>query len=116
MVRIPKTKSMQQQCMELWKVVVKKRAKESCEKCGSLNTLQCHHIIPRTNYSLRFDLENGVCLCKSCHIYWAHKDAVAFYHWVKDVRNIDYLESARHRQSKNDYNAIFMYLLSEAEK
>jgi len=97
-------------CDELWKQTVKKHAGFKCEKCGKTEYLQAHHIIPRTNYALRFDLENGVALCRKCHIYWAHKDAIGFMEWIKDKRNIAYLESRRYGQTKNDYKLIEIYL------
>jgi len=72
--------------------------------------LQGHHIIPRTNFNLIFDLENGVLLCKHCHLFWAHKDALGFTEWIKTKRDLNYLESRRHGQSNNDYNLMKIYL------
>ena len=80
---------------------------------GSDKYISCHHIIPRTFYCPRFDLENGIALCRACHILnrnSAHKDALGFAEWIKTRRDVDYLESIRHRQSKNDYQLIKLYL------
>ena len=104
-------------CDDLWAEAVKKRADNKCERCGKDKVQAAHHIIPRTNYALRYDLENGVSLCHpGCHIYWAHKDALAFYEWIKDKRDLKYLESRRYSQSKNDYQLIEIYLKNELEK
>ena len=40
-----------------------------CMKCGSINTLEAHHIKSwKDNEFLRFELTNGITLCRSCHI------------------------------------------------
>lgn len=40
-----------------------------CAKCGSNHNLEAHHIKPFAKFpECRFDLENGVTLCKPCHI------------------------------------------------
>ena len=103
------------ECDDLWKAKVKERAGGKCEKCGKDKYVQAHHILPRTYWGARFDLENGVALCRSCHILnkdSAHKDALGFSKWIATKRDVDYLESIRHRQSKNDYNLIKIYLES----
>lgn len=102
-------------CDDLWKEVVKKRAGFKCEKCGNTRYLQAHHIIPRTNYALRYDLKNGVALCRRCHLFWSHKDSVGFVRWISKKRDMDYLESRRYGQSKNDYQLIEIYLKQEGK-
>ena len=119
MVRIPKVKSMKQRCDELWKQAILKRADNKCERCGSTNIVQAHHIIPRTKYRLRFDLANGVALCYRHHIAGpdaAHKDALGFAEWISTRRNVKYLKQVKDVQTKNDYNLIFMYLLKYVEE
>jgi len=40
-----------------------------CMQCNSLEMLQAHHIVSwKDNEFLRFELSNGIALCKSCHI------------------------------------------------
>ena len=103
-------KPIRKECDNLWSQKVKHLAGYKCEKCGKTKYVQAHHIVPRTNHALRYDIENGVALCRACHLYWAHKDTIDFYNWAKTIRDFKYLESARHRQSKNDYQAIKLYL------
>ena len=105
-----KGKSLLKQCDNLWSSMIKQRAEGKCEMCGSDNYLSAHHIVPRTNYALRHDLMNGVALCRRHHLYFAHKDALEFIQWVKSKRDLDYLNVMRHRQTKNDYNLIKLYL------
>ncbi len=78
--------------------------------CEKDTYIQAHHIVPRTNFALRWDVENGVALCRRHHLYFAHKDILGFMSWVKDKRNLKYLEFTRHRQSKNDYKLIQLFL------
>ena len=100
-----KRKSKVKVCDELWAKAVKKRANNQCEVCGKTTSLQSHHVIPRTNYATRFMLENGTCLCYKHHFYFAHKDAMGFADWFRDVRPMDAraVEESRNIQLKNDY-------------
>ena len=102
--------SLLKQCDKLWSEKIKERAGRKCEVCGNTKYVQAHHIIPRTNYALRHDLENGVALCRKHHLYWAHKDALDFGLWIAEIRDIEYLQMTRHRQTKNDYGLIKLYL------
>jgi 5-methylcytosine-specific restriction endonuclease McrA len=104
------TRSERKELDGLWKERVKERAGYKCEKCGSIKTLQCHHIIPRTCFTLKYDITNGVTLCLHCHLFWAHKDAIGFAEWIKGKRDVPTLELKRHNQTKNDYNLIKLYL------
>lgn len=51
-----------------WKQNVLKRDKYICQKCGSKNNLVAHHIKPfATDKEARFDIDNGITLCQTCH-------------------------------------------------
>lgn len=51
-----------------WSNAVKERDGYECKKCGSKDRLDAHHVIPwRKSKELRYDLNNGITLCKSCH-------------------------------------------------
>jgi len=51
-----------------WGLDVKKRDKFKCQHCGIEKDLHAHHIIPwKKDETKRFDLENGITLCRSCH-------------------------------------------------
>lgn len=52
-----------------WKKAVLDRDKHICQKCGSDKDIHAHHIKPFSEYpELRFDVNNGITLCKECHI------------------------------------------------
>lgn len=102
-------------CDKLWATAVKRAGKCEVEGCTG-SPLQAHHIIPRTCWALRFDLENGVCLCKRHHLYWAHKDAIGFTEWVKNKRDLKYLESKRGNRQRHDYIAIQLYLTTKIDE
>lgn len=108
-------------CDTLWAKAVKLRAGNKCEFPNCHKTdLQSHHIIPRSlSSALRYDLENGCCLCTGHHILFpnsAHKDATGFSEFIKTIRNIPYLESKRNNRTKSDYSAIKIYLENEIKK
>jgi len=59
----------------LWSLRV--RSKKQCELCGKLGEVKdfdAHHIIRKTHEATRYDLNNGVCLCKGCHRFKVHMD------------------------------------------
>jgi len=52
----------------IWKDTVKKRDGNKCLKCEKTENLSCHHIKPWKKYpELRFEVSNGMTLCKVCH-------------------------------------------------
>jgi hypothetical protein len=58
-----------------------------CEVCSSTTRLNAHHILDRKYYhAYRFDVNNGICLCPSCHKFGkfsAHKNPIWFVRWLK---------------------------------
>lgn len=54
---------------KLWRSTVFERDDYTCQKCGKHGgDLQAHHIENfRDNLNLRYDINNGVTLCKQCH-------------------------------------------------
>lgn len=55
-----------------------------CLRCGRKKYLHAHHIISRSHRSLRWDLQNGICLCFSCHNWW-HYNPIEAAEWVKET-------------------------------
>jgi len=65
-----KTKLMKQ-CDRLW---FAKLFKPICESCG-LPAKQVHHFFYKGSYGhLRYDLDNGISICQSCHYRIHFKD------------------------------------------
>lgn|SRR5574343_109052 len=58
-----------------WKGKIIQRDK-CCQKCGSRENLQAHHIIGRKYKSTMYDLRNGITLCSYCHSNFAHTRSV----------------------------------------
>jgi 5-methylcytosine-specific restriction endonuclease McrA len=53
-----------------WRISVYKRDNFTCQMpgCKKKTTLQAHHIQKWANASmLRYDIDNGITLCKKCH-------------------------------------------------
>lgn len=52
-----------------WRTFVYERDDYTCQKCSQVGyELNCHHIKPFSLYEdLRFDIDNGITLCKECH-------------------------------------------------
>lgn len=62
-----KIKQLKDELEELWKLICLKRDNFTCQYCGNKKDLQVHHIISRSNMNTKFDIENGITLCKKCH-------------------------------------------------
>jgi 5-methylcytosine-specific restriction endonuclease McrA len=51
-----------------WAIAVKKRDNFRCVFCGSEQNLEAHHIYSFASFrELRFDLFNGLTVCRECH-------------------------------------------------
>lgn len=74
-------KKLTNKCDDLFSKIV--RSQGECERCGNTNpkSLQCAHVISRRHLRTRWDLENAICLCTSCHLYWQHKEPYEFVRW-----------------------------------
>lgn len=59
------------QLERLYRSVVKQRDGYECQRCGTQQQLQVHHVIRRGHSKkLQFELLNGLTLCDGCHIWW----------------------------------------------
>lgn len=63
-----------QKVEELWKKAVKLRAGMKSELGGIGSQLHAHHIMGKSNYALRFYLDNGICLTGGEHMNGCHND------------------------------------------
>lgn len=55
-----------------------------CKRCGSNYMLQTAHIISRSYHQIRWSLDNAICLCAKCHVYFTHHP-VEWEIWIKKL-------------------------------
>jgi len=82
-----------------WAKLVKEQAGYKCEYCGKTETLNSHHIFSRSNRSVRWDVDNGVCLCVAHHTFSsafsAHKSPIEFIIWLQEKRGQEWYDNLR---------------------
>ena len=74
-----------------------------CEFCHKLKPLNAHHFYSRSIRVVRWDIDNGFCLCVGCHVFSskfsAHKTPAEFVDWAIEKRGIDWYESLKDRKN-----------------
>ena len=64
--------------------------------------------------SVRWDLDNGVCLCAGCHTFsseWsAHQTPCLFHEWIIEIRGNEWYKSLKFRHQK-----IVKYTIQDLE-
>ena len=84
-----KRRKLRDQLDKLWAEIIKQRNGYKCEYCSKTTYLNSHHIFSRSNLSVRWSLDNGVCLCSGHHTLntlSAHKSPMEFAEWIRDKR------------------------------
>ena len=110
---------MKQQIDLLVKQYVHSRDGYKCLKCGKGERLQAAHIFPKGRYQrLRFDPLNILSLCVGCHLYWQHKDPIAFLDWitVKYPLRIEQLKVCAAAARRVDLQELLIYWTEQIEK
>jgi hypothetical protein len=92
---------------KIWSKKIKERD-GCCQMCGTnRGELEAHHIWPRSCQSIRWNLHNGVTLCKyQCHV-WAENHPDEFERWAyiylnKSIWDVLFLLSNRVRKINID--------------
>ncbi len=71
----------------LWSLAVKADWNRRCAICGANGELHSHHLIPRHHEITRYDLHNGISLCRRCHLFCPdmapHQNAMGFVLWLR---------------------------------
>ena len=112
----------------LWAKAVKLRAKNQCEivtdkRCsnrsgeGQGKGLNAHHIIGRSNFNVRWDIENGVALCVGHHVFsiWsAHKNPFWFLEKMIDNRGQMWYIKLEEKALKN--NGVAKHTMEDLEE
>ena len=82
-----------------WSIEVRNNDGNKCVKCGAVDRLNAHHVIPRQNHEFRFDVKNGISLCPRHHRFSfdfsAHHTPFQFMQWFMENRRwqYDYLKT-----------------------
>lgn len=85
-----------------WSLLVKLKAGNRCEYCGKSSPLNSHHIFSRSKKSVRWDVNNGVCLCVGHHIgndFSAHKSPVTFTQWLIKKKGQDFIDRLTYKSN-----------------
>jgi len=97
MANIKGLKKLKTKADKLFSEYIRKRDKV-CQKCGREYPYQlhCSHIITRSNLRLRFDPQNAVTLCASCHMWW-HANPTESGEWFIKAfpKNHEYIEKVK---------------------
>ena len=92
------------------------RKQVTCEKCGRKDVkLDCAHVIPRTNKTLRWDPMNALSLCYRCHVRWAHENPLEFTSWFEKYYRGRYTYLMHHKntlskRTTEEYQELFKAL------
>jgi hypothetical protein len=80
-----------------WSKLVKLKAGMKCEYCGKTTYLNSHHIYSRSKKSLRWNVENGICLCVGHHTFSstfsAHKTPLEFIRWLDKYKGKKFMDN-----------------------
>ncbi len=79
-----------------WAKKIKEMA-GACAICGKESFLNAHHIFSRRYMSTRWDLDNGITLCRGCHLYFAHQKYEEFRDIVVNHMGIEGFESLKQK-------------------
>ena len=103
---------------DIWRDKVKERVNYKCEygvDCSG--RVNAHHIFGRRSFSVRWNLNNGACLCAKHHTFdskfSAHQTPTIFTDWIKEKRGEDWYNDLvfRHNQIyKGDYEEVLKSL------
>jgi 5-methylcytosine-specific restriction endonuclease McrA len=66
--RLPTIKSLKKKADGLWSRIVKEKYNGRCAFCGETFAIAAHHIRSRRFSSTRWNTENGIALCRGCHL------------------------------------------------
>ena len=127
-VKIRKIKSLKNQCDDLRREIIYRRAGYRSEwsgragkKAGGTDILQDHHPAGKPNNRLRYELENGICLTIGEHSWIAHNQGRAeeFRRFIlkkKGANFFDKMELLKNQSGKTDLRMIKIYLEAELKK
>ena len=136
MARKPK-KHTCKACDRLWGQII--RLSETCAVCGArvgdgrCHQVHAHHLIDRRAMFYRHNLENGICLCPTCHQFnfgqivdgkrqiSAHMTPAFFHEWLQENRpeQFEWFEKNRYHVLpglKINYDEVYSALEDELRR
>ena len=94
-----------------------------CEVCGKTKRLNAHHFYSRSIRVLRWDVNNGFCLCVGGHVFSsnfsAHKTPAEFFEWAIDKRGRSWYNSLKKKKRSfvkyidKDFDFLMQTLLGD---
>lgn len=110
-------------CDTLWSEAVKLKAGNLCVIENKPDSLNSHHLIGRTNYKYRWDVDNGVCL-SCCRHTLAHDMAAhgstsattAFAFWMAENQQELWILFLTNRNDHETIKVDVYYLLETANR
>jgi len=108
-----KKKTITNKLDRAWSIRIRDKGK--CEYCGKTESLNAHHIFGRSARSVRWDLDNGVCLCAGCHTFSskfsAHQTPLLFDEWIINSRGMEWYEKLKEKHQR-----IVKYTIQDLEE
>ena len=102
-IKKPNKKTLTKNLDKVWAEAVKQKANFQCEYCGKVTPLNSHHFYSRSIRSVRWDVDNGFCLCVGCHIFSskfsAHKTPAEFVEWAIEKRGQEWYDIVKERKN-----------------
>lgn len=101
----------------LWSLLVKARADFQSEISGKTERLHSHHLRGKSNYALRYSLDNGICITAGEHFFGFHRaDRRENYEEkVKILRGKDIFEKLENLKQKDSESIINIIEKLESE-
>ena len=98
-MRIKRKKGIDKKLDDAWSLLVKLKAGNKCEYCGSIKRqLHSHHIFTRSRKATRWDTMNGIALCAYHHVlgnFSAHKSPLEFTDWLYEYKGKQFIDMLR---------------------
>ena len=113
------TRKEDKELLALWAKIIKNGGK--CEYCGKTSYLNAHHFYSRADRKLRYNINNGFCLCSGCHVlsskFSAHLTPADFVDWAVKYRGNKWLKNLRTiHWDTSGYKQTYEQVLTKLEK
>ena len=88
-----------ERCDKWFSDVVRQKAGFVCEHCGAKDVgMDCAHIYGRRAKSVRWSLDNALCLCRTCHRIFT-ENPLDFTHWLESHLGEGHMEILKEKRN-----------------